>query len=80
MDRQVIVQIDSCDGHCTFDSGLCGFKNQPEGEFSWVVVSIRQKVVQVGRWINTRYVDQQLLDKQMDRKVYEQIVIWIDNI
>ena len=30
---------DECSGHCTFDSGLCKFSNDPNGNFEWQVVS-----------------------------------------
>ena len=30
---------DECKGHCTFDSGLCKFSNDPSGNFDWKVVS-----------------------------------------
>ena len=29
---------DECSGHCTFDSGLCKFSNDPNGNFEWQVV------------------------------------------
>ena len=28
-----------CRGHCTFDAGLCGFKNSDRADFDWSVVS-----------------------------------------
>ena len=32
---------DSCQGHCTFDSGMCGFLNDnSRDDFDWTVVSI----------------------------------------
>ena len=30
---------DECKGHCTFDSGLCKFSNDPSANFDWQVVS-----------------------------------------
>ena len=30
---------DKCAGHCTFDSGLCGFQNSDRADFDWEVVS-----------------------------------------
>ena len=31
---------DSCQGHCTFDSGMCGFLNDnSRDDFDWTVVS-----------------------------------------
>ena len=29
----------NCRGHCTFDAGLCGFKNSDRADFDWKVVS-----------------------------------------
>lgn len=29
----------NCRGHCTFDAGLCGFKNSDRADFDWSVVS-----------------------------------------
>ena len=31
---------DACQGHCTFDSGMCGFLNEnTKDDFNWEVVS-----------------------------------------
>ncbi|XP_023328229.1 MAM and LDL-receptor class A domain-containing protein 1 [Eurytemora carolleeae] len=37
VDDIVFKAGDECSGHCTFDSGLCGFKNEAEGNFNWEV-------------------------------------------
>ena len=31
-----------CQGHCNFDSGLCGFSNDGETDFDWKVVSTKR--------------------------------------
>ena len=33
---------DKCAGHCTFDSGLCGFQNSDRADFDWEVVSTKK--------------------------------------
>ena len=32
-----------CRGHCTFDAGLCGFRNSNGADFDWKVVSADER-------------------------------------
>ena len=40
------ISGDKCQGHCNFDSGLCGFKNSDRADFDWKVVSL-SKLIQL---------------------------------
>ena len=37
---------DACQGHCTFDSGMCGFLNEnTKDDFNWEVVSTLKSIL-----------------------------------
>ena len=38
---------DECKGHCTFDSGLCKFSNDQNGNFEWKVVSYNNTIYRI---------------------------------
>lgn len=38
---------DECKGHCTFDSGLCKFSNDQNGNFEWQVVSLQSVIIKI---------------------------------
>ena len=60
---------DSCQGHCTFDSGMCGFLNDnSRDDFDWTVVSFilkyRKRVSITQKQKNKRFTEEDLKQKR----------------